>query len=627
MKLNKAKSKNNIDTTLKFQKIIVCIPALITLLLWWSPIHTLDFVNWDDPTYITANDALKNLRWKDLISLNFAGNYHPITMLSLGLDVTLSGLNPTGFHRTNLLLHVLNTLLIFIFIQGVFKNHVIAFSLSLLFGIHPLHVESVAWISERKDVLYLFFWLLAGIVWQQYKNLRKPALYLLTIILFTLACLSKAMAVTWVPIIFYLEYHRNPTKYLQTLKELIPFTIIAIFIGISAIFAQGDALNTIKIPLGEQLIIANYGFWFYIIQTLFPNSLSAFYPYPESIPLLWYACIALSGICIYALYTFRNRMPIVVWGTIAFVIIILPVLQIIPVGEAMVADRYSYAASVGLFLIPIGILHAVYSIHTSGKQLAIVLFCAWAGMLGWKSRNLIPVWQNSISLYTNVLKLYPNYSTGYVNLGNALRDRNDYAGAEKAYWRAIVANPENDLPWNNLGILNSFRNKPFHSILYYSKAAEKKPDFPVNDYNIATAWFNMGKLTEAKVAIEKSLTIDSLYPEALHLYGVILQQQKLYPASIQTLQKAANVKPYNERIITDMGNSYFFSGDTKNAVQCFEKSIAMQPSNNPEAYNNLAYMYMQMGNQNLAIENYKIAAQQGHAGARSYIEQLNAARN
>lgn len=618
------KQKSTILNT-KHQYLLMCFPAIFTLFLWWNPILKLSFVNWDDPTYITANESLKNLRWNELITQTFAGNFHPLTMISLGMDYWLAGLKPESFHRTNLILHVLNTLLFYILILNIFNKPYVAFAVSILFGVHPLHVESVAWISERKDVLYIFFWLSAAIAWIKFIDSNKATFYSLAIVLFILACLSKAMAVTWVPVMLILYYYRNKQIHKKLIFALTPFAIIAIITGIIAIYAQGEALNKMEIPFFDRFIILNYGLWFYIIKTFIPINLSAFYPYPDTIPMEWYNLPLLTGIAAILLYKYKNKYPFLALGILLFVSMIAPVIQLLPVGEAMVADRYSYGAALGLGLIPVGILYAIYTLKPQLKPILIALFLIWAAYLSWDSRNTISVWSNSITLYENVLKLYPDYSTGHVNMGNALRDKNDYAGAEKSYWKAIVADPNNDLPWNNLGILYSFKNQPYKSIFYYGKAAERRPDFPVNDYNIATAWFNMGKTNPARIAVEKSLKIDPNYPEALHLYGVILQQEKQFDKSIEILQKAITAQPNNERILTDLGNTFFFSGNTDLAISWFQKSIDLKPNHNPEAYNNLAYVFMNIGKQAEAIAHYKTAAAQGHAGAQQYIEQLKAA--
>lgn len=612
-------------TILTYQNLLICIPAIFTLLLWWNPILKLNFVNWDDPTYITANESLKNLRWNELITKTFAGNFHPLTMVSLGLDYAISGLKPESFHRTNLILHALNTLLFSVLVLNILNKPYVAFAIALLFGIHPLHVESVAWISERKDVLYMSFWLSAAIVWLKYKAAENWTQYSLALTLFIFACLSKAMAVTWVPVMLILDYFQNNTFSKKSWLAITPFAIIAMITGIVAIYAQGEALNKTAIPFLERCIIVNYGFCFYIIKTFVPFDLSAFYPYPNTLPFAWYGLPILTGISAFLLYKFRNTYPFITQGVILYAIMILPVIQLLPVGEAMVADRYSYGAALGLCLIPVGILHAIYNRYPQLKHILTFLFFLWIALLAWQSRITISTWSDSINLYQNVLQLYPNYSTGHVNLGNALRDKNDYAAAEKSYWKAIAADPNNDLPWNNLGILYSFKNQPYKSIFYYGKAAERKPDFPVNDYNIATAWFNMGKINPARLAVEKSLKIDPDYPEALHLYGVILQQQKQFDKSIEILQKAISTQPHNERILTDLGNTYFFAGNTDQAIVWFRKSIGLKPNNNPEAYNNLAYVFMNTGNQAEAIENYKTAAAQGHPGAKQYIDQLKAA--
>jgi len=605
-----------------FDKLyVIALLSFCTLGIWWSTLQ-LGYVNWDDVSYLTENQDIKNLNMKALLTQFYAGNYHPLTMLSLALDYKFFGLNPEAFHRSNVLLHTLNSVLVFYLLHILFRSLPLALGTALLFSLHPLHVESVAWVAARKDVLYSAFWLLSAICWIRFSTHNKKIYYYLALVFFIFSCLSKAMAVTLVPILFIIEYLQNKTWSKKFILQSIPFIAIALVCGIFAFYAQGDAvkLNT-PYSILERISLAAYGFWFYPFKTLFPFELSAFYPYPQSLSLWMYSLPVLTLIALFAGIKFTRDTKLQ-FGLFAYLIIIFPVLQLIPVGEAWVADRYSYLASVGLFLIPVGFLLKITDNFTGLRKYIYIAGIIPLTGLAMLTLKRIKVWKNSITLYENVLSQYPQYSTGYVNYGNALRENGDWAGAEKAYWKAIVADDKNDLPWNNLGILYSYKNNLQRSIFYYQKAADRKPGFPVNDYNIATAWFNMGNLPKALEAVEKSLIADSLYPEALHLSGVIYQQLKQYPLSISRLEKAIQFKPYDQRMYSDLGNTYFFSGNTQAAVDWFQKSINLNPKANPEAYNNMAYVLFQQGKQKEALEMYKIAAKQGHAGARNYLQQL-----
>lgn len=593
---------------------------LLTLIVWW-PVTRLDFVNWDDVTYLTANPAVQEFRLSELLTGFFAGNYHPLTMLSLALEAKLGGMNPGIFHRTNLLLHAVNVVLVYRLFLGLRFSVPIAVLLSLLFGLHPLRVESVAWVAERKDVLYAAFWLGAALAWLSYRKSGNGAWALAALGFFVLSCLSKAMAVTLVPFLLVLDYIQGHKFQTRDYLLYALLTGVALATGILAFVAQGDAVGMgADFSIPERMALVAYGFWFYVLRTLAPVSLSAFYPYPDSVPVFWYVLPVLTVGVAYGLYRLRNRM--LTGGLLAYAVIILPVLQIIPVGTALVADRYSYLSVLGL-LVMTGWGIVQVERRFPGKEMGMrVTGLLLASVLAWSVRDRIPVWQNSITLYENVLQQFPDYSIGQVNYGNALRDKGDWKGAERAYCLAIVADSQNDLPWNNLGILASFRGQPERAVYFYGRAADLKPDYPVNYYNIATVWFNQGKADKALPYADKALAVDSLYGEALHLRGVLLQQLQRYPESVQALEKARQVNPYEIKILNDLGTTWFYSGNAEKAEAAFRESLALNTDANPNAYNNLGFVLFNSGRQPEAIEMYRKAAAQGHPEAQAYLRQL-----
>lgn len=597
---------------------------LIILGVWW-PVTRLEFVNWDDVTYLTANPAVQEFRLSELLTGFFAGNYHPLTMLSLALEAKLGGMNPGIFHRTNLLLHAVNVVLVYRLFLGLRFSMPIAVLLSLLFGLHPLRVESVAWVAERKDVLYAAFWLGAALAWLSYRKTDNRAWALAALGFFVLSCLSKAMAVTLVPFLLVLDYMQGHPLRTRDYALYALLAVVALATGILAFVAQGDAVGMgADFSIPDRMALVAYGFWFYVLRTLAPVSLSAFYPYPESIPVLWYLLPVFTAGVAYGLYRLRNRM--LTGGLLAYAAIIFPVLQIIPVGTALVADRYSYLSVLGLLVMAgWGMNQAAdkFPGKEMGMRLTGILLVA---VLAWGVRERIPVWQNSISLYENVLQQFPDYSIGQVNYGNALRDKGDWKGAERAYCLAIVADPQNDLPWNNLGILASFRGQPERAVYFYGRAADLKPDYPVNYYNIATVWFNQGKADKALPYADKALAVDSLYGEALHLRGVLLQQLQRYPESVQALEKARQVSPYEIKILNDLGTTWFYSGNAQKAEAAFRESLALNGEANPNAYNNLGFVLFNSGRQPEAIEMYRKAAAQGHPEAQAYLRQLGNTR-
>ena len=600
----------------------ILLIVLPTLFIWW-PAVKLDFVNWDDVTYLTTNTAVQQFNLSELCTGFYAGNYHPLTMLSLALEHKLYALNPIGYHRTNIILHAFNSVLVFFFFRQLSIKQNLAVIFALVFSLHPLRVESVAWVAERKDVLYVAFWLLSALAWLKYRTQHQTLWLFLSLLMFVLACLSKAMAVSLVPVIILLEYHQQRSLKIQNWLPIIPFLILALATGILAIYAQGDAVGMKGgTTIMERIVFVNYGLWFYIWKTILPVSLSAFYPYPDEIPMLWYGLILATIVSAVFIYKRDNRL--LKSGLMLYVLVLLPVLQILPVGQALVADRYSYLPVLGLMLVVASALvHLPDTIGGIEKDKWIIPgFTILLMFFAWQTAGRISVWKNSITLYEDTLLKYPGYSTGYVNYGNALRDKGEWDKAERAYLLGVYADPQNDLPWNNLGILASFRKQPQKAVYYYEKAAALKPEYPVNYYNIATVWFNQGNPNKAIPAIERALQADSLYPEALHLYGVLLQQLQRFPESESWLLKAIKVKSDDPQILNDLGTTYFYQRKTIEAESIFRKSIQVNQDSNPNAYNNLGFVLFNTGRQQEAIQMYRKAAAQGHPEAAAYLRQI-----
>ena len=298
--------------------------AIITLIVMFPSFYT-GFINFDDLQYVTQNSYIRNLNSENLRAIlltdvNGTGNWHPLTMLSLALDYMFSGSNPKGYHLTNILLHILNTLLVFRFTFMVCKRLkikeylLLSVTASLLFGVHPMHVESVAWVSGRKDLLYTCFYLVSLLFYLEYTVKPKRYYYFLSMLFFILSLLSKAMAVT-LPVVLILVDHMSDRrqKDRKVILEKIPFFTLAIIFGIVAVFTQksGGATEIIRNRFFDQVVFASYGFTEYILKLIWPFHLSPYYPYPErihgAIPLPIYLSLISILILIYLLYYFVRR--------------------------------------------------------------------------------------------------------------------------------------------------------------------------------------------------------------------------------------------------------------------------------------------------------------------------------
>ncbi len=318
---------------------------------------------WDDDPYIILNEAVQNFDIKELLMGFHVGNYHPLTMLSLGLEHRFVGNEPWLYHLNNLLIHIANTVILFKIIKEFGLNDTIAWLCSLFFALHPMHVESVAWAAERKDVLYTFFLFLSYWVYIGYA--KKPSIqkYLISLVLFVAACLSKGMAVVLPALLLITDWWMLERGFkTKDLINKIPFFVVTLVFAYIATKAQkdagADATSVINAAYNgsERVRIVAYSFLFYWVKTILPFNLLPFYPYPGkpngSLPAEFN--LALMGVIIFLGLAFwlglKNKK--IWWAVGFFIIAISTVLQILPVGSAIVADRYYYLSSVGpLFLL------------------------------------------------------------------------------------------------------------------------------------------------------------------------------------------------------------------------------------------------------------------------------------
>lgn len=342
----------------KWKYPIALAAILLISFISYLPVLHNNFINWDDPEYIKNNPLVTAFDLKGIFSTFILGNYHPFTILVYSLEYHLFGLNPAGYHAVNLLFHLGNIILVFYAVFLLSDKMTTALIASLLFGIHPLHVESIAWAAELKDVLYCMFFLSSYIFYLKYINGSQRRYYWYAILFFLASLLSKAMAVS-LPLVFLLtDYFKGRKIDKKNLLEKAPFFLLSIIFGLIAIKAQKSfgytELETV-LTFPQRMVFAVYSFVNYLVKLVLPLDLSVFYAYPENesgifIPGYFFLYVlSFMAVVIYLAYTQRFTRK-VIFGLGFFTLTILMVLQLLPVGKAMMAERYSYIPSIGIFL-------------------------------------------------------------------------------------------------------------------------------------------------------------------------------------------------------------------------------------------------------------------------------------
>lgn len=497
-------------------------PALLALItittaIYFKSLNNQFIKTWDDTGYIIENTDIKTLHgdsvnytFKKTFSSYEVGNYHPLTMLSYCIEYAKYKLNPKPYHVTNLILHLLNILLVFYFIWLLTRQQWTAFITAALFAVHPMHVESIAWVSERKDVLYAFFYLsaLCSYLFYLQNKKRKWGFYLLTLFLFLLSILSKSMAIS-LPIVFFaLDYFLSRKISIKMILEKVPFILMSFIFGLIAIEAQksGNAWDAaVHYNFFDRILLTCYGVIMYLWKLIVPINLSCFYDYPLKkngvFPLIFYIAPMVIGALTFLIYKSMRFGKDVLFGFCFFFITIALVLQLLPVGFAIIADRYTYLPYIGLFFIVARLINNLLENKTQQFQslkipsiIALAFFLIVCCSLTFKRSN---VWHDGITLWTDAIEKYPDYPKLFDGRGSSYYKTEQYDKAVADYSRAIQLKNNDPTTYCNRGGAYYFLGKFDDAIKDYTSAIFYNPTYPDPYCNRGNAYYYLGKYDDA----------------------------------------------------------------------------------------------------------------------------------
>lgn len=515
-----------------------------------------EFTNWDDEFYVINNNLLQGPDWKGIFSEPVVGNYHPLTVLSLAFNYFLSGLDPFSYLLVNYLLHLINTLLVFRFIYLISNKNIFAAAFtSLVFGIHPMHVESVAWVSERKDVLYTLFFLLSVIRYWKFLETNRQKDRWICFVLFFLSLLSKPAAVILPLVLLLLDYWKGRSFSSKLFTEKIPFFILSFLFGIITVKIQSaDAIAGLNVyTVTDRLFFACYVLMTYFVRFLVPYPLSTFHPYPASgdlgLPVL------LSPFFVAAmLFVFwkLRKNKIVVFGILFYVINLLLVLQILSIGLTIVSERYTYMPYVGIAFM-ISMLMTKRNLFPSKIIMGVTVI--FIGIMAFFTFQQTRVWKNSDTLWTNAIKYYPNAPHARTNRANylskiALSVKNK-TEADEIYSRAFedcrvaLQVKKNFAPaYECRGLMYLDRGQireafaEADSLVLY--APKNKLGYDIR----GTAWYKMGDNEKAFADFNKCIELSPEHHRAISNRGtVLLNYYKRYNEALADFNKAISIKP------------------------------------------------------------------------------------
>ena len=591
---------------------------LIITFIAFIPVLQAGFVSLDDNEYVTSNPFMNAGHLKELVITPLQGNYHPLTMLSLYLNHMISGQNAWSYHLLNLLLHLINCVLVFrlALLLGN-KNLVIAFTTAILFAIHPMRVESVAWISERKDVLYGLFFLAGLISYTKYADTRSKKQYALTIVFLLLSLLSKPAAVIFPVTLFCIDLLRKRKIDIKLFIEKIPFFVLAMGMGILTMVGQKEAGATgiANFSMITKILFGFYGIMMYIIKLIAPVNLAVFYRYPagnESLSSAYYiAPVFFILLAIVVFYSFRKtRVP--AFGIFFYLVNLLLVLQLIPVGSAVISERYTYIPYIGLFFI-IGWLVDRYANNNINKSFVILAPVSFLLLLlTWKQST---VWQTSAKLWDNAIKNQPSYKA-YANRARLLRDEKNYDLSLEYFKEAIRLNIDDYESFNNRGNVYFDMKKYDLAEADYRHSIALRPDYYQALDNLGSQFAVRGLYDSALKYFNLALKFGPEYKISYGNRGLLYMQLNRFDDAIKDWQKYLGFGPatggsFGEADVHSMiGECYQALKKYQQSLESFNKAIEIQP-NVADYYLRRAITYKELQNPAAAKKDALIAKSAG----------------
>ena len=576
--------------------------VLVTLAVY-APVVRHDFVDWDDPSYVTNNVHVRagltpgGIAWA-FNSTEYA-NWHPLTWISHMLDVSLYGLAPWGHHLTSLLLHLANTVLLFGALRRLTRSPWRSLGVAALFALHPLHVESVAWVSERKDVLSTAFWFGALWAYAAFVERPAPARYALVVLCFTLGLMAKPMLVS-LPLTLLIvdawplrRAERGLAAWRPLVLEKLPLFAMSLAASAVAWLAQRSYGAIMHSPLETRLASAVLGYFAYLEKTLWPAGLCAFYPYRLHPPGAEVAIKAAALVLLtVAIVWAGRRRPYLTAGWVWYLVTLLPVIGLVRIGQQQMADRYTYVPLVGVFVMLVwGAADVAASVRVS--RLTRVAAAAAAALLAVAlavgTRRQVGTWRDGVTLWERAIALGGNSTVSQNNLGAALEKRGLLDAAASHYADAIRLEPRNARALDNLGNVRFSQGRFDEAITSYDAALRLSPGLETARQNMATAHYDLanarwreGHLDEAvreyREAI-RSRPDDAGFQRAL---GLALLQQGRRDEAVAVIRRAVALDPGSAYAHDALALALYQAGDFAGAWNevraCRERGGTPTPS-------------------------------------------------
>ncbi len=596
--------------------------AFATLLAYLPATHDL-FINYDDDHYITQNPVVqRGLTWtgvKWAFTTWHASNWHPLTWLSHMTDCELFRLNPGGHHFVNILFHAANATLLFILLLSLTDSLWPSAFIAALFAWHPLHVESVAWISERKDVLSTFFAFLALLSYVRFARESRRCNFWLAVIFFALGLMSKPMPVTLPLVMLLLDFWplqriRNPESKTWNVRRCVlekwPFFLLAALSSTVTFLAQqNEAVASLaKVPLTLRFENAILAYGGYLLKAIWPVHLAVFYPLSKhpAWPLTATAAAVLILISA-AAWLERRRSPWLLAGWLWFLGTLVPVIGLVQVGDQAMADRYSYFPLIGIF-IALTFTVAKWASRSRFPKNA----CAVAGVLILSAclvltENQLRYWRDSESLFSHAIAVTKDNALAHLNLGAALQEQKQLSQALLQYQEALRLDPTRHEAYNNIGRILSDQGNPREALDYCVESVRLNPKSPFSHNNLGLVLMELGRFDEAMGQFSEAAQLDASYAPPRFQMGRILLKQGRDAEAMPRFHEALRIEPDNLQMLTYLArvlaadeNPEIRSG--AEALELATRASQLAGQAQPVALDTLAMAYAENGRFDQAVQ-------------------------
>lgn len=586
--------------------VLVLILTIIIIAVYWK-VTTYGFISYDDTSYVTENPNIqKGINFTSIIwaftTLSNA-NWHPVTWLSHMLDYDLYGLSPRGHHLTNLCFHVANTLLILLLLYYTTGRYRQSLFVAALFALHPVHIQSVAWIAERKDLICAFFWILTLLLYSISVRRRSTYFYIFSIAAYAMGLMAKPMLVTlpfvmllwdyWPLARFGTENESNTVSAARSkgddnsripvriIVEKIPFIMLSIGSSVITYYAQQSAGAVVPMhnwPFLPRIMNSAISYVGYIVKMVWPHTLVIIYPLPHTVPLakaLMAGCLVV-GLTFLIFLSALRRYRYLLVGWLWYLGALVPVIGIVQVGQQAMADRYTYMPLIGLFIMiswGSASLTEQYSRRlllslTAGFVLSALTICTSIQLSYWK---------DSITLFSHAAEAVPDNNVAYRILGNNLAKEGRIDEAIQYLTDAARIDPEDWIAQSDLGLALEEKNRTEEAIYHFNRALILNPGFANAHYNFGNILLKTGRYKEAIDHYLESLRIEPGRVDARANLGVAFYREGRFHDAIETFREVLSMYAENSVMNYYLGLAHARQGNLDESIIYFEKALSIKP--------------------------------------------------